>query len=441
MIIAYTYTDPIIDKIPNSFIWGCEVDRVYQDIGDRQELTNLLKDCQKSSPNYLLIRSLCEFGNNLTEVTQIIFQIEVLNIEIISIEEDYNSNKFKLIKDSKTKEKLVNIWEEINRKIHSKKLEKSHGNNRLKILPPPGKAPFGYLRGKDSYIINRATAPIVKAFFDRFLLYASLGDSVRYLAEKFNKKIALSTARYWLTNPIYRGDLAYKNKEIISDTHTPILTREESAQIDRILRSHRLVKPRSASANYALAGLIKCQKCQSSFRITQINKKKYQDKYLYLIPTQCSEESPCKALKYNQVFEKTINKICEQLPLLTKNLNAPNPQFIQTTLEKKIEDKENILTQIPKLIQENIFDEETANIRSYKIKLEIAQLKQKIAQLPPDNLPKISLALSNPQFWYDLSPAECRFYLREFIKIIKIIPANSINKNWEIILNFVFSAL
>lgn len=439
LIIAYIYTEPVIDKIPDSFFWGCEVDQVYQDIGERKELKKLLKDCYKKPPNYFLIRSLSELGNSLKEVTEVMAKIEEFNIEIISIEENYNTSKFRVIKDKKTKNLFIYICQEIEQKIQKIKLKKAHGNNRLKILPPPGKAPFGYIRGKDNYVVNRSTIFIVREFFDRFLLYGSLADSVRYIEEKFNKKIALSTAHYWLKNPIYRGDLAYKNQEIIPDTHTAIITREESAQIDRILKSHRLVKPRSASANYALAGLVKCEQCSSSLRISHINKKKYQDKYLYLIPSQCPRKIICKALKYQEVFDKTINKICEQLPLLTQNFQAPNPQFIKRQLEEQIEEKEKNLLTISQLIKNDILDEETGSIRNYKIHQEIGKIKQKIAQLPPDNLTKISTALSNPQFWNDLSSAECRFYLREFVKIIKIIPINENNKNWQITLDFIFS--
>jgi DNA invertase Pin-like site-specific DNA recombinase len=437
-IIAYIYTNPIIEKTPDTFFWGCEIGAVYQDIGNRQQLEKLILDCKKNLPSYLLIRSLSEFGDNLEEVSHVITKIENLNIEIIAIEENYNSSKFKVINDSKNKEKLRIIWEDIRQKLQKKKLLESHSNNRLNTLPPPGKAPFGYLRGKDSYIINRATSPIVKDFFDRFLIYSSVSDTVRYLEEKYNKKIALSTAIYWLKNPVYRGDLNYKNQDIIADTHTPIISREEAAQIDRILKSHRLVKPRSASANYSLAGLVKCKICRSPFRISKVTNKKYPDKYLYLIPSKCQGNISCKSLKYDLVLNKVIEQICREFPLLTKNINTPEPSFIKQQLDKQIQQKEEILDKIKELIIENILDEETAYIRSYKINLEIAELKQKIAQLPPDNLKTIASTLSNPQFWYDLSPAECRFYLREFIKKIDIIPINNKLDNFDVTLNFIF---
>ena len=440
MIIAYIYTNPMIEITPDSFFWGCEIEAIYQDIGERQQLVKLIRDCEKNAPSYLLIRSLSEFGNSLDEVTKTITVIEELGIEIIAIDEDYNSSKFKIINNSKTKEKLLNIWNDIRQKIHQKKLLKSHGNNRLNILPPPGKAPFGYLKGKDSYIINRATSSIVRDFFEHFLLYSSVSDSVRYLAKKYDKKIALSTAINWLKNPVYRGDLNYKNKEIISDTHTPIISREEGAQIDRILKSHRLVKPRSASANYSLAGLLRCQQCESSFRISKVKNKKYPEKYLYLIPTKCQGNCNYKSVKYDLVFSEVINKICRDFPLLSKNTNSPDSRVIKQQLETKIKENEDILNKLKTLEIEKILDKETTSLRSYKINLEIGQLKQQIAQLPPDNLEKIAVAISNPQFWYDLSAIECRFYLREFIKVIKINSVNKEEKYIDITLEFIFQS-
>ncbi|BAQ59736.1 hypothetical protein GM3708_141 [Geminocystis sp. NIES-3708] len=439
MIIAYIYIDPIIDKIPSDFLWGCEINKVYQDISDRKQLKKLMKDCHVNSANYLLIRSLSEFGDTLSEINQIMAKIEDLNIEIVAIEEDYNTNKFKIIKDSKTKEKLIILWEEIRKKIYHRKLLKSHSHNRLNTLPPPGKAPFGYLKGKDSYIINRATSPIIRDFFDRFLLYSSVSDSVRYLERKYNKKIALSTAIHWLKNPIYRGDLSYKNQEIITDTHTAIISREEAAQIDRILKSHSLVKSRSASANYALAGLVRCRICQSPFRITKVTNKRYPEKYLYLIPSECQGDASCKSFKYHLFLDNVINQICKDFSLLIKQINVPSPNLTKHKIEKTILEKEAILSKIQQLRIEDILDEETTYLRSYTLNLEIATLKQQMTQLPPDNLNIIASTLSNPQFWYDLSPSECRFYLREFIKKIDVMPIDNNINNYDITLNFVFS--
>ncbi|MGH2413997.1 MAG: recombinase family protein, partial [Microcystaceae cyanobacterium] len=59
-IIAYLYSDPLLESPPDTAIWGLEVDRVYQDLGQRYAWQQLLENCQIDPPDYLLIRRLEE---------------------------------------------------------------------------------------------------------------------------------------------------------------------------------------------------------------------------------------------------------------------------------------------------------------------------------------------------------------------------------------------
>lgn len=438
-IIAYSYIESLIDTIPESDIWGWEINEIYQDIDTREKLKQLILEAKHHPPDYLLINSLHELGDTLTQIEDNINILEKLNLEIISLKQDYESKKFKTIKDKQTRDKLLNIWQEIERIIKSRNLQKAHAKNRLNLLPPPGKTPYGYLRGKDNLIVNRAIAPILRAFFDRFLLYGSLQDTVNYIKEKYNKQISSSTARYWLTNPTYRGDLHYKNGQIIPDTHTAIITREESAQIERILKSHHRVNTKSASSEYCLAGLVKCQLCQSNLRINKVTKKNKVESYLYLTPVNCLKEKKCQSISYNLVFEKAIKIICDSFKKIISQNKQLDIESIKNEIETKINKKIEIIKQLKQLIKEDILDEKTAKIREYKVQREIGELKQTIAQLPPNNLNTIANTLCLPQFWYDLSSAEKRFYLREFIQIIEIMPPENIDKKKEINLNFIFT--
>lgn len=438
-IFAYSYIESLIDDIPESDIWGWEINRLYQDIDSREQLHQLITECQQNPPKYLLVNSLHELGDDLTEIENNIQILEQLNIEIIALKQDYKTKTFHMIKNKQNRDKLLKIWQEIEKIIQSRNLQKSHAKNRLNLLPPPGKTPYGYLRGKDHLIVNRAIAPILRAFFDHFLLYGSLQDTIKYIKEKYNKKIPLSTAKYWLTNPIYRGDLKYKNGEIIPDTHTAIITREEAAQIERILKSHQRVNKKSASSKYPLAGLVKCQLCQSNFRINKVTKKKKIESYLYLTPVNCSQQKKCPSISYDIVFQKTIKTICHSFQQIIFQDKQPDIESIKTLYQKEIKQKQEIITTIKQLIQEDILDEKTAKIREYKIQQEIGELKQKIAKLPPNNLNIIANTLSLPQFWYDLSSAEKRFYLREFILKIEIIIPEKLDKKTDIPLNLIFT--
>ncbi len=435
-VVAYIYSDPLLESPPDQDIWGLEIDRVYQDLGARQQLLQLIADCQSEAPNYLLIRRLEELGDNLKIIGDRLSLLESLGIEIIVTEQDYNSQELNQNSFTEIRDNLTQLFQEIQNNQRRDRLKQGHARNRLKTLPPPGKAPYGYRRGQDKYIIDKSTAPVVKDFFERFLLFGSLRGAVRYLEKRYGKKISPSTGKNWLTNPVYRGDLKYKDGEIISNTHTPIISREEAAQIDRLLRRNSKLPSRTASAPRSLAGLVRCQKCQLVMNISRVTKPRQTQEYLYLRCFKCPQKPKCKAIAYSTILARTIDKICTELPQAVAHLNLPNVETIASSLTQQREQKQNILNQIPILVEQGILDTETAEIRNYKLRLEISQLQQQIDQLPPADLKAIAKTVSLPQFWLDLSESERRFYFREFIKKIEIIRSDS--QEWDLQLVFIF---
>ncbi len=435
-IFAYLYSDPLLESSPDQSIWGQEVDRVYQDLGKRQQLQQLIKDCEEKTPNYLLIRRLEELGETVKDVSDRLTQLESLGIQIIATEQNYTSSHFKTGNSVEILNNLGKIFQEINVNQHRRQLQKGHAKNRINALPPPGKAPYGYRRGKERYILDRSTAPVIKDFFDRFLLLGSLRGTVRYLEKRYGKKISVSTGHRWLTNPVYRGDLAYKNNEVISDTHTPIISREEAAQIDRLLRRNRQLPSRTASAPRSLAGLVVCQKCQSSMKITQVKTRDRKKEYLYLRPQNCLLKPKCKGIPYKDILTKTIEHICQYLPPTVSQLSLPNIDQLKQEFQDSINQKQEIINQLPTLMEKGILDAETVQFRRYNLYQEIAQIRDKLEQLPPGNLNIIVKAVSLPRFWQDLSEAERRFYFREFIHQIQVIPIAP--KIWDLELVFVF---
>ncbi|MBE9055624.1 recombinase family protein [Sphaerospermopsis sp. LEGE 08334] len=436
-IIAYSYTDPLLETAPDEASWGWEIDRIYQDLGERQssghatrsQLQQLISDCETEPANYLLIRRLEELGDTLTQVSDRLNQLEAMGVIVIATEQQYTSES------AKFRVELLNLLQEIQRQQRSRRIRQGHAKNRLEALPPPGKVPYGYRRSKDKYIIDRSTSPIVKDFFDNFLLYGSLRGAVRYLAKKYAKKISVTTGRRWLTNPVYRGDTAYQNGEIISDTHVGIISKEEAAQVDRLLRRNSRLPSRTASAPHSLAGLVICSQCQSRMIVTRVTQRYQNQEYLYLRNTNCPQNPKCRAISYPDVLEKTIEIVCRDLPLAVAGMNFPQLDTIKNSLNDKIARQQQILEQLPKLIETGVLDTETAKIRAYKLRTEISQLQSQLAILPPVNLRAVAEAVSIPQFWLDLSEVERRFYLREFIREIEIIRQG---ENWDLQVNFIF---
>lgn len=428
-IIAYSYTDPLLETVPDQNSWGWEVDQIYQDLGNRWEIEKLLDDCETEPANYLLIRRLEELGDTLAQVSDRLNQLEEMGVIVIAIEQQYTS------KISQIRVQLFNLLQEIQSQQRSRSIRQGHAKNRLEASPPPGKVPYGYRRTKGKYTIDRSTSPIVKDFFDNFLLYGSLRGSVGYLAKKYGKKISVTTGRRWLTNPVYRGDTAYQNGKVISDTHTSIISREEGAQVDRLLRRNSRLPSRTASAPHSLAGLVFCSQCQLRMIVTRVSKRDQNQEYLYLRVTNCPQNPKCCAIPYREVLQKTIEIVCRDLPVAVAGIDFPQLDAMKNSLNHGIERQQEILEQLPSLIATGVLDLETAKLRSYNIRTEISQLQAKLAVLPPVNLGSVAEAVSIPQFWLDLSEVERRFYLREFIREINIIRQG---KNWNLEIIFIF---
>lgn len=457
-IVAYLYIDPLLESQPSPDIWGWEVDRVYQDLAirhsptqtnadptspanDRDEWQQLLQDCQAFPVDYLLIRRLEELGGSVQEVSDRLGELESLGVSLIAIEQLSSMALLgsgphpTILPATDFRANLLKLLQQMQQQQRGQKIRQSHARNRVQALPPPGRAPYGYRRGKNRYALDRATAPVVKEFFEEFLLYGSVRGAVRHLAKKYGKKISASTGHRWLTNPVYRGDLEYQTGEIIPDTHVPIISRDEAAQVDRLLRRNRRLPPRTASAPRSLSGLVVCAGCQSPMTITRVTTPHRPQEYLYIRPTRCPQKPKCKAIAYDQVLQQTIERICTELPQAVAGMSAPDMDQIKQGIGATIAARQAILSQISPLVEQGILDQETADLRMYKLRAEIAALQAKLAQLPPVNLRAIAQTVSIPQFWLDLSETERRFYFREFIRQIDLIRQD---QEWQLKLVFIF---
>lgn len=449
VVFAYRFIDPFLDEVQplkgadEDIAWKEPIDQVYQDLGDRTSLNQLFKDADKiiQAGNQgfirLIVQHLGELGDSMKEVGDRLQQLEERNIELVALEDSAVSSTSS---PSPAPSALFQRFQSLQKEQHRRTLQRGHAKNRLKLKPPPGKAPYGYRRGKDRYLLDRSTAPVVKDFFDNFLLYGSLRRSVRYLARKYNKKISVSTGKRWLSNPVYRGHLAYKTGDVITHTHVAVLTEDEAAQVDRLLRRNSQLPRRSASAKRSLAGLVQCAQCQSSMTITRVTQRRpkqgKKQEYLYLRPTNCTptcanENQSCPGIAYDSVLDQTIDQICDTLPKIMATAPLPDVVGVKQGIAAQIQAKQEIIDQLATLGTSGVLDQATIDLRTYNLRTEIASLQASLAQLPPVNLQETVQTVSLRQFWLDLSESERRFYFREFIHHIEIVRSPSDLSQWQ----------
>lgn len=447
-VVAYLHANPLLESPPAPTLWGWEVDQIYRDLSRvgqaRPQLQQLLQDCTSGTIGYVLVRSLSELGESLTAVSDCLDTLESHGITVMALEQNYVSANITPA-DARTpislptaRTALMQLAAAVQSQQRRQRLRQGHAHNRLKALPPPGRAPYGYRRGQDRYTLDRAAAPVVRDFFEQFLLFGSVRGAVRYLEQTYGKRISVSTGHRWLTHPVYRGDLRYQNGQVVPNTHAPIVPRDEAAQVDRLLRRNHSLPPRTASASRSLAGLVRCQACQSRLKVSRVSAPRREKTYLYLRPIACPRSPVCKAIPYEAVLTRSIEVVCRDLPAAVAALQSDTGEDAdspQATLQQQIAHKQAILDQMPDLVDGGVLDLETADLRTYKLQSEIAELQQRRSQLPPENLQTIAQTVSIPQFWFDLSEAERRFYLREFIHQIWLMRHGS---DWEVTIQFMF---
>jgi hypothetical protein len=434
--------------------WGLMIDRIYADTDpQRPELHRMLLAAGDRPPAYIALHDLWDLADDLSQIQENLENWMDLGIGLLLLPVSSQAPLPQLLLPSGSPEGQIfeggcgNDWRRspgvalmdwalgARDQQRRQRIRQGHAKNRLQGLPPPGKAPYGYRRGRDHYVIDRSVAPVMKAFFEHFLLYGSLRGAVRHLGLTYGKRISVSTGRRWLTHPVYRGDLGGPGGPILPNTHPPLLSRMEAAQVDRLLSRNRRLSTRSASAPRSLAGLVTCGTCQSPLLVSRVSTRDKRQDYLYLRPKVCPRQPGCGGLPYHQVLDKTIATICAQLPQAVAMLPAAGNPSPKLSLQEQIAAKDQILQQLPALLATGILDEATVQQRTYTLKTEMAELNRQLAELPPVNLQETVKTVSIPQFWTDLSETERRFYFREFLQRIEVVRDG---ESWSLHLVFLF---
>ncbi len=428
---------PDQDLPPTVEVQVYEDQAIAADPSYRPQLAQLLADNQRIPADHLWVETLADLGDSPAAVQRCLDALAQAGTTV-----SVGGDQPQILNQDLSLNDTMALATAMQDQQQRRQKQAGHARNRLQALPPPGKAPYGYRRGQGRYLIDRTAAPVITAFVNEFLLYGSLRGAVRFVEKRFGKRIAVSTGQRWLSHPVYRGDLQYRDGQVIRDTHAAIISRDEAAQIDRLLRRNRPLPPRTAGASRSLAGLVQCHTCGGAMTVSTTTVRGKVQSYLYLRPTTCPQQPRCRAIPYDEVLQAVIANICHTLPqavaqwqVRRSTSTAEPPPSPQSQLQRQLQQRESALNQLPTLVESGILDDESAALRRYTLRGEIAQIEQQIAQLPPVNLAELAPSVALPQFWLDLSEAERRFFFREFIRRVDL---HRQDGTWHINLILVF---
>jgi hypothetical protein len=62
-------------------------------------------------------------------------------------------------------EELLQLAALVTAQHRSQQLQAGHARNRVNLLPPPGRAPYGYRRGRYRYALDKAASPRCQSLF------------------------------------------------------------------------------------------------------------------------------------------------------------------------------------------------------------------------------------------------------------------------------------
>lgn len=274
---------------------------------DRPAFCEMMEDVKAGRINCIVVKDLSRFGRNYLEAGNYIERIfPFLGVRFIAINDNYDSLYHSAAADGwliPFKNILNEAYcRDISVKVRSQIAARERQGRYIGSFPV-----FGYVRDqrrRGRLVIDESAAGVVREIFAMKLA----GENNRQIADKLNQRGVPSPAEYkaarnpryiapfqlnpqakWfpatveriLKNEMYtgtmvqgrEGTLNYKIKKRVKaaredwirveDTHKPIVSREEYALVQKLLRSDTRTPP-GARALYPFAGLLFCGDCGQS---------------------------------------------------------------------------------------------------------------------------------------------------------------------------------
>jgi DNA invertase Pin-like site-specific DNA recombinase len=235
----------------------------------RDAFQQLIDDSSMKTFKHVLVWNYKRFSRNRYNSVVYKKRLEKNGVSVISITEpvEFDGRQSALLESI-----YEGLAEEQSRQIAADTVRGMESGARLGFWQS-GRPPYGYRISKVQYedkLKNKLEpdpleAPVVRQIFDEYLsdrigvkgLVNRLSrDGVRTRGGQY---FSVMTVKHMLCNPIYIGDLKFRDI-CVEGAHTPIIDHETYYAVQSILSGRKTLKNRP-SGDFLLSGLVRCAQC------------------------------------------------------------------------------------------------------------------------------------------------------------------------------------
>lgn len=286
------------------------------------------------------------------------------------------------------------------------------------------KAPFGYTRKKDSFIINESEANMVKTMFEKY----DRGIGVDTIIKDFQKEGLIPMDKVWdptkifriLENRVYIGEyvVTFRDGEVYvnSSVFLPIISNELFDSVQDVLKRKKKFHTRVKGTSRIFSGVLTCKNCGGEIFGDNPVGYRYRCKNKFKL-----EGCTCGTFKEEEL-EREFNKfILEVFNSIDEDVIGSAKSNITTNkvkLLKRLDRIKNIKSKNHIAFENDLIDLDEYKLRIQELNVEEIELTKLLGEVT--DVPKI-FSISNKDFeslWYSLDRSDRRNIVLKYINKI-----------------------
>jgi len=229
----------------------------------REAFQQMIRDSEKKNFEAVIVYKLDRFSRNRYDSAIYKNKLRKNGIRVISATENISDSPEGVILES-----VLEGMAEFYSKELAQKVTRGMNETALKANSCGGKIPLGYKIENKKFVLDPATAPIVKEAFDRY----AAGETIMNIADDFNNRgYRTSTGALFNKNSFsgmfknerYKGIYMYKDIRIENGIPAIITEKTFDDVQDRILKNKQQPARAKAKIEYLLSGKLFCGHCNS----------------------------------------------------------------------------------------------------------------------------------------------------------------------------------